>query len=166
MANSYISILSELSRRKIKYVVAGGVACVLHGVERVTMDIDLSLLMTEENLGIFLSVMKELEMIPRAPVPAEFLLSEENRRVMREEKGALVFTFWNPSKPLMVIDVFLSENHDYKELVKDATSVQIENFETKIISIDRLISIKENITPPRNKDLFDIQMLKEIKGVL
>jgi len=163
LINSYISILSELSRRRIKFVVAGGVACVLHGVERVTMDIDLSLLMSQENIKSFLNLMSELKMIPRAPVPAEFLLSEENRRMMTEEKGALVFTFWNPTNPLMVIDIFLSENHDYEELSKDALTLPIEDFEIQIISIDRLISIKENINPPRGKDLLDIETLKEIR---
>ena len=164
MVNSYLSILRQLSNKQIKYIVAGGVACVLHGVERVTMGIDLSLLMSEENIKSFLIVMKDLGMIPRAPVPAEFLLSEDNRRIMREEKGALVFSFWNPTDPLLVVDVFLSENHSYEELNKDAIKISLEEIEIQIISLDKIIAIKESIIPPRSKDIFDLQVLMEIRG--
>jgi len=34
--------LTVLSRERVKFIVCGGVAAVLHGVERVTMDLDLN----------------------------------------------------------------------------------------------------------------------------
>ena len=54
--------------------MCGGVAAVLHGVERMTMDIDLSLDLDRSNLEKFISVMKNMNLKPRVPVPPESIL--------------------------------------------------------------------------------------------
>ncbi len=43
MVNHLELILSELKMQNVRFIVCGGVAAVLHGVERMTMDIDISL---------------------------------------------------------------------------------------------------------------------------
>ena len=58
-------ILSDLTRANVEFIVGGGVACMLHGVERVTMDVDLAVLMAPSNLRAFLAVMESLGLRPR-----------------------------------------------------------------------------------------------------
>ncbi|MBW1973727.1 MAG: hypothetical protein JRI44_12950, partial [Deltaproteobacteria bacterium] len=43
-------IFEKLNKEGVKYVIVGGVALVLHGVVRLTADLDLMLEMSEENL--------------------------------------------------------------------------------------------------------------------
>ena len=51
--NPYRDILKGLADAEVKFIIGGGVACVLHGVERVTMDVDLAVHMQAVNLGVF-----------------------------------------------------------------------------------------------------------------
>ena len=56
----YQEVFSALAEKKIRYVVVGGVALVLHGVVRLTADLDLMVALDYANLGKFLAVMAEL----------------------------------------------------------------------------------------------------------
>src|SRR5205823_11136626 len=93
MSNHINEILFALTDAEVEFVVGGGVAAVLHGVERVTLDIDLALDMDPANVEKFLRVMQDLRLQPRAPVPARDLMSHEAVQRMVAEKGALVFSF-------------------------------------------------------------------------
>ena len=106
MENVYQDILVSLAKANVRFVVAGGVAAVFHGVERVTMDVDISLDMEEGNIRRFLSVTKMLSLTPRAPVSDDFLLSAANREALVREKNALVFTYIHPGEPLFQLDIF------------------------------------------------------------
>ncbi len=58
MKNHLTEILLALADARVDFVVAGGVAAVLHGVERVTMDLDLAVDLRPENVQAFLRVMR------------------------------------------------------------------------------------------------------------
>ncbi|RLD12370.1 MAG: hypothetical protein DRI22_05375, partial [Caldiserica bacterium] len=68
MIGSFESILEELSKRNILFIVVGGVAVNLHGIPRMTYDIDILLKMEDENLRKFCSLMKEKGYKPKVPV--------------------------------------------------------------------------------------------------
>ena len=69
---SYLEeILRCLTSRGVRFVVAGVVAVVLHGVERTTMDIDIALDLTAENIGRFREAMDELGLKPLAELRGE-----------------------------------------------------------------------------------------------
>jgi predicted nucleotidyltransferase len=163
MNNHLKEILISLARANVRFVVCGGVAVVLHGVERLTMDIDLSVAMDEENLSKLLFLIKQLGMTPRVPVPAESLLDPRKRELMLEEKNALVFTFIDPQNPYRQIDIFLGRDSLYSELISDADSIKLDGFKIPVISIDKLIEMKRNVIPTRDKDLSDISELIKIR---
>jgi len=163
MNNHLKEILTALARGGVKFVVCGGVAVVLHGVERMTLDLDISMEMSGDNLAKLLKVMKKQGMIPRVPVPAEALLDPEMRRSMIEEKNALVFTFIDPDNPYRQLDLFLGDEHAYDALSRDSEKVLLEGMEIPVISIDRLIEMKRRIDPPREKDISDILHLERRK---
>jgi hypothetical protein len=50
----YEEILSTLVDSGVDFIIAGGVACVLHGVERVTLDVDIAVALDAETLQSFL----------------------------------------------------------------------------------------------------------------
>jgi len=43
------TILNALSDAGVEFIVGGGMACILHGVERLTMDVDVAVMMQEKN---------------------------------------------------------------------------------------------------------------------
>lgn len=155
-------IFEALSQAKVHFIVAGGVAVVLQGVERTTMDLDLSVRMDTENLERFLFVMKKLGMVPRVPVSPEVLLNPEERMRMVKEKGALVFTFIHLEKPFQQVDVFLVENLDFSKLQPKSNEMDIDGLKTRVLSKHQLIELKKQIIPPRDKDLFDIAALEKL----
>ena len=163
MSNHINEILFALTDAEVEFVVGGGVAAVLHGVERVTLDIDLALDMDPENVEKFLYAIHELGLQPRVPVPARDLMSREAVRRMIAEKGALVFSFVDFSRPLRHVDIFLQDNLSFGDLSRDAGEVIIENRKIKIIGIAKLLEIKRAISPSRDKDLIDIKELERLQ---
>ena len=57
-----------LAEAGVEFVVDGGVACVLHGVERVTLDLDVAVQMNSPNLDRLISAVERLDLQRRVPV--------------------------------------------------------------------------------------------------
>lgn len=155
-------ILTRLSAKGVRFIICGGVAVVLQGVERMTLDLDLSLDMEADNLSLFLDALRELHMSPRAPVPPETILDGDLRRLLVREKDAVVFSFLDPDNPYKQIDVMLTDAGDYDRLVHEADTVRIGGFPVKVLSRDGLIRMKEALDEPREKDLMDIRALRKM----
>jgi len=160
--NHLSEIILTLKESGVDFIVCGGVALVVQGVERLTMDIDLSVELSRGNLEKFLSVMNKLRLKPRAPVPAESLLDPETRKMFVEEKHALVFTFIDLENPFRQVDVFIADSLSYDTLKDDSEIFDIENQPVRVLSRQKLLALKQAIDPPREKDLFDIRMLKKL----
>ncbi|MBK7157680.1 MAG: hypothetical protein IPH77_03775 [Ignavibacteria bacterium] len=111
-------LLKELSAADVKYVICGGVACVLHGVERATFDIDLSVSFEKSNLEKILLVARKFGLKPRIPEPVENLLDEIKRKEWYEKKNALVYTFVSDNSPLQ-LDIFLQYPMSFEELTEN-----------------------------------------------
>lgn len=148
----------------VRFVIAGGVAAVLHGVERMTMDLDIALDFRQPNVDRFLRVMKKLKLVPRAPVAPELLADPESVQELVRDKHALVFTFWDVDDPFRQIDVFLTSALSFEALGADADTVSFEGRELKVVSLRKLIDIKRQVVPPRPKDLLDIAELERRIG--
>ena len=156
----YEEILGALAKAGVEFIVGGGVACVLHGVERVTMDVDVAVQMQADNFGKFVSVMSQLGLKPRVPIPPESLLDPQTVRMMVEEKQALVFSFIDPDRPFRHVDLFIRNDLSYASLIHDVEWKDIHGLRIRVISRQRLLAIKLAIHPPRAKDAIDIEWLR------
>ena len=163
MPNRLTETLVALSRSEVRFVVAGGVAALLHGVERVTLDIDVALDMEPENVRRFLGVMEALRLTPRAPVPPATLADPQARAAMVQDKQALVFTFLDRNDPLWQVDVFLTDDLSYARLNTGAKRVSISGQTVPIVGVDTLIELKRRIQPPRPKDMLDLAELERLR---
>ncbi len=159
-----LEIITTLLEHEVRFIICGGMAVVFHGVERMTMDVDISLDMNPDNVKKFLSAVKHLGLKPRAPVPPESLLDDKMVDLFVREKKAIVFTFIDPDSPYRQIDVFLTKDKSYESLKKHTVKAMAEDKVVNIISIEKLIKMKEEVLPPRDKDLMDIAALKKISG--
>jgi len=153
-------LMKALSESGVKFVVCGGVACVLQGVERATFDLDIYADLETGNLKSLIEVTKQFNLIPRIPEPVENLLDEKKRESWIQTKDALVYTFVSNSGPLQ-IDIFLKYPKSYDELLWNADEIEIDDVKIYVSSIEDLIFAKKLVNPVRDKDLTDIKELEE-----
>ena len=157
----YEDLFKALEKDKIEYVVVGGLALVLHGVVRLTADLDLIVALNKDNINQFAKTMTRLGYKPKVPVPAEQLGDAEKRKEWIEGKNMKVFSFFHQKEHFRLIDVFVTEPIPFKELNKEKKIVKVNDISIPICSIKHLIELKEKAGRPQ--DLSDIKALKKIR---
>ena len=160
--NPFKDLIVALCDHEVDFVIAGGVAAILHGVPRVTLDLDISVDMCPENIRRLIQTMSGLGLVPRAPIPPETLLHHGAIEKIIKEKGALVFTFLDPMDPLRHVDVFLTQELSYETLAPEASIRKLDGYDVRVVSARQLLRLKQAIRPPRDKDLLDIATLKKL----
>ena len=157
----YEDVFRELDRRGVRYVVVGGVALVLHGVVRLTVDLDLMVHLEPANVAEFVSAMEQLGYRPRVPVPASALASPEHRARWIEEKGMTVFSFFHPSDHGKIVDVFVDEPISFRDVDAEKTVREAAGIRIPVVSIRHLKLLKARAGRPQ--DVADIAALESIE---
>jgi hypothetical protein len=157
----YESVFRTLRKYDVRYAVAGGVALVLHGIVRLTADLDLIVDLEQENLKRFLRTMSELGYRPRNPVKAEELLLHENRSRWKREKGMEVFSFVSQAEQMALIDVFLEEKIPFGEIEKEMLFVSAKDLSIPVVSLSHLKRLKHAAGRPQ--DLADIEAIEALE---
>lgn len=161
MEGDLFRTLEALSRANVRYLVVGGVAVVLHGYGRMTVDLDLVLDLEEANALVAMDVFDRLGFRARAPVAVAAFADRTTRRGWIEDKGLTVFSLWNPAMPMTEVDLFVEEPFVFTEAYSRATQVVIGGVSIPVVGIDDLIALKQEAG--RDKDLVDIKALQQIK---
>jgi hypothetical protein len=162
MKNIFVELIDALSSNKVDFVVCGGVACFLYGIDRVTLDLDISVSFEKENLEKLINTAKQIGLKPRNPEPIENLLIEEKRNQWIEKKGALVYTLVS-NDGFKQIDIFLRYHKTHEKLSENSKKMLISGYEVMVSSIDDLIEAKMRVIPPRDRDETDIKELRKLK---
>lgn len=157
----YEEILTALVDAEVDFIIGGGVACVLHGVERVTMDVDIAVATDYQNFSKFLDVMQRLGLKPRVPVDPMSLLDDKVLAHIIYEKQALVFSFVDPDRPTRHVDMFLRGDLNHSALVDHVETLEFHGKSLKVVTKEKLLEIKLAIDPPRLKDQIDIEFLRK-----
>lgn len=158
----YEDVFRALNRHEVRYLIVGGVAVNLLGVPRMTVDLDLMLDLSADNLKLFLSAVRDLGYRPRAPVPLEDFASASKRDAWRREKGAVVFTLNDPRDPITQVDVFLENPIDFETAYEGKQVMEAGNMKLAVISIEDLIRLKALAN--RLQDRSDITMLRKVQN--
>jgi len=157
----YEEVFRELNKNKIKYVVAGGVAVVLHGVIRMTADVDLFVGLSEKNLLKFVEVLSGMGYRPKIPVKALDFVDASKREKWRKEKGMQVFSFFHLTRGYDLIDVFVYEPIKFNRAYKERKIINAKGLKIPIVSLKHLKELKR--LSGRPQDLSDIKALEEIE---
>ena len=156
----YFKVLEELSRRHIEYLLVGGLSVNLHGVPRVTQDIDLIISMTRDNVLKTVSVMTDLGFVPRLPVPAEDLADAAKIKDWVENKNLKAFSFYNQKEPFRVVDIVIVHPLKFEDAYRRRIVKNAKDIEISVVSVEDLITMKE--FSGRDQDLSDVKMLKKV----
>lgn len=157
----YYDILKEFHDRSVRYLIVGGLSVNLHGIPRVTQDIDIVIAMDKSNVELVVSIIGEFGYLPRLPVNLMELTDHTKRESWIREKNLKAFTFYHPQDHFKVIDILLVYPLDFDKAFNERTVKSIKDFSINLVSIDNLITMKE--FSGRSQDLSDIAMLKKLK---
>jgi hypothetical protein len=157
----YEDLFRGLAAARIRYVVVGGVALVLHGVVRFTADLDLLVALDPENVDAFLKAMEDLGYQPKPPLRAAAFADPRMRAEWKEMRGMQVFTFYHPQRPVELVDVFIDEPIDFAAVERDKQIFTARGIEIPAISIPHLRHLKA--LSGRPQDLADIQALEDLE---
>ncbi len=155
MLPPFFAIIRRLSGEKIKYVVIGGIAAIIHGVPRATFDLDIVLQFSPSNIKKFNKILNEFNLFPIVPINPLELLDKKKRNEWIKKKNAKVINFRDP-KNIFNLDVVLI--YDYNKLKK--IEIEIEEAKFEVIDKDELIRIKNKAG--RDIDIRDVKNLKEL----
>ena len=150
----YEDVFNALNKKKIRYLVVGGMAVNLHGVSRMTLDLDLLIALDKNNKSEFYSLMMEMGYKTKKPELARKLMKSEY-----ESKKIKIVTFFR--KEFELIDVFIQSPIDFEEAYSKKKLFKVEKVNIPTISYDMLIKMKQQ--SDREMDLRDIGYLKRIK---
>lgn len=155
----YLGIFKELNKKKIKYIVVGGMAVNFHGIPRMTYDIDLLLYLEDSNLKKFLNLMKKWGFKPKVPVDIMDFAKKYKRQDWIKRKNMKAFNLTNPEWGISEIDIVINTPVDYKKALKNIWYNRLQGVTIPTISINDLILMKSESNRDQDKD--DIKNLKK-----
>ena len=158
----YEEILREFRRRKVKYVIVGGIAVNLLGSLRSTADMDILVEMSDENLRKVVGILKKKGYRVKQPVDPMGIADEKTRRDWIENKHMKAFNFYE-DEGLKEVDIIIESPVSFEEARKNVVRVKIDDIFLPVISIDNLIKMKKNTG--RGVDQLDIVELRRIKNL-
>lgn len=157
----YLTIFKRLNKKRIKYIVVGGIAVNLYGIPRMTYDTDLIVDMQDKNLKALLTLLKDWGFKPKLPVNMMEFAKSEKRRDWIKNKNTKAFCLINPEWAMSEIDIVINTPINYKKASKNIKHIALQNVSIPTISINDLIKMKKSSN--RQQDKADIRYLKRLK---
>ena len=155
-----LEVLDALTRAGIGYVVVGGVAVILRGHIRATVDLDLAIDLSTDNVSTALTVLQELGLRPRLPVAAEQFADPATRRAWVEERNLVAFTLHDPDDPLREVDLLATTAVPYADLAASADWIPVGGVQVPVASTPHLVAMKQS--SGRAQDVADIAALSAL----
>lgn len=155
----YLKYLEILREQGIEFVIVGGVAVILHGVNRATFDLDIVPELSPESWRKLVDLIWASGARPRIPETQEAIGDVENVKRWIQEKNLLALTFRSPSGGLD-INLLVGESNSFERLRDKAHLLSIGEQNYRVIDIHDLIAMKK--AAGRSKDLEDAAELERI----
>lgn len=157
----YLGIFKRFNEEGIRYIVVGGMAVNLHGIPRMTYDIDLLLDMDDGNIESFIQLLKGWGFNPKIPVDIAEFADGAKRNDWIKSKNMKAFNLMNPEWAIREIDILIDAPVDFAKADRGKKVVVIQNVPVPVIGLDDLIVMKE--MADRQQDAADVRSLKELR---
>ncbi|MCA9407649.1 MAG: hypothetical protein H6755_03940 [Candidatus Omnitrophica bacterium] len=91
----YEDVLRTLNKAKVDYVVFGGVAAIIYGVHRSTMDINIMIDLSSHNIEKFFKALLTIGYYPKVPITVDQFKDPQVRKSWIKDKNMKVLSFYN-----------------------------------------------------------------------
>lgn len=143
---NFLQVLEALDKQNVQYILVGGVAVILHGIERLTRDIDIFVKLDDKNIE---QLRKALFSIFQDESIEEITLEELQEFA--------VIRYGTPGDFYIDIMARIGEVAVYEDL--EYETIHYEGIKVKIATPETLYNLKKDSM--RYKDKFDAAYLKE-----
>lgn len=161
MPTDFLSLFAVINAAQVPYVVVGGLAMLLHGIDRVTGDIDLVIDLAPGPSTDLVTTLINAGYRSFAPVDPALLANESIREQWRLVQGMEVFSLWDATNRRPTVDVLLACPIPFTELLKDSVIVTLGAAQIRVASIAHLMDMKQQTGRPR--DLEDVERLRVLQ---
>lgn len=155
-----LDVAAALEKAGVAYVVAGGMAVVLHGHPRTTVDLDIALDLGRDNVERALAVLDDLGLTPRLPVPASDFADDEVRESWVRERNLIAFTMHDPQDARREVDLFAHPPISFDELWAASVVLPVAGVPVRVVSVEHLVAMKR--VSDREQDRADIAALERL----
>ena len=157
----YAQIFAALDDADVRYVIVGGLAVVLHGHARLTVDLDLVLDLATGPSVRAVAALSDLGLRPRLPVTAADFADATIRQSWIVDRNLQVFSLHDPDDPRREVDLFAEAPLPFEDLYAASDLVDIGDMSVRVASIEDLIVMK--VAAGRPQDLADVEALRGLK---
>lgn len=150
---SFLAVIAALNKYNVDYVLIGGVAVILHGLERLTRDIDIFIKSDPENIDNLKSALRSVFDDPSI-----------DEITADELKKYAVIRYGTPDGFYIDIMTRLGEAFSYQDL--ECEMIEYRGVRIKIATPDMLFMMKKDTVRPQDKidALFLEEIIKKRKG--
>jgi hypothetical protein len=144
---NFLEVFKALGQQRVDYVLIGGVAVILHGMERLTRDIDIIVKMNPENIH---NLRKALQMVFEDDAIEEITLSELYKFP--------VIRYGTPNEFYIDIMARVGELANFDDL--EHITIEYQGVKIKVAKPESLFKLKKGSI--RDKDRIDAIFLKKL----
>jgi hypothetical protein len=139
-------VCSLLNKHDVRYLVAGGHACILHGLVRTTEDVDVLVQDDDDNFRRIIAGLSEMADGAARELTVDDLRNNVVVKVADEVEVDISKSAWTVS---------------YADAIADAESIEIDGVRIPFLSLTQLIRSKETY---REEDRGDLIRLRRLRG--
>lgn len=137
-------IFEKLNKQKVQYILVGGLATIIYGVPRTTVDIDIAIKPSIQNIKKTIKALKSLKLMPEISNQNEILLEGE-------------VSFFNDIK----VDILTKlKDTMFEEIWKNKKTITYNKVKINVISLEDNIKLLKKVG--RRQDLEDIKILEGV----
>jgi hypothetical protein len=156
----YLDLLGALERHHVRYLLVGGLAMNLHGVPRMTMDVDIMVALDGANLEHFIRLAGELGLSPTLPITLEELGDAAKRASWVNERHMVAFSLRGPENSAPTVDVLIGADLPFDDAYGRRLMREVAGIPVSLAAVVDMIALKEQAG--RAQDLADIEHLKRL----
>jgi len=156
------AVAGHLRDHHVRYLVAGGLAVVVHGYARMTFDLDLVIHLESDNLARTFKALEKAGYRPRIPVTPAQLADRSLRQRWVREKGFIALNMWSDTFPDTPVDLLILDSFDFDKADADVLLEHLEDgTPLRVVSLRTLIQMKK--AADRAQDREDIEHLEILR---
>jgi hypothetical protein len=154
----YIDLFKALHAHRIDYLLVGGLAVNLHGVPRMTMDVDLVIALDASNIAKLETCANTLGLRPNVPVKLADLADETKRKAILKDKHLIALSLISNTPAIPTVDIVIHHPLDFNKAYQNKIERDIAGTPVMLASIADMITMKKS--SGRAQDLADIAHLE------